>query len=50
MEIIQTEAEYEQALARVEKLMDSAPGSKDEKELETLAIMIDEYEDEHFPM
>ena len=50
MEIIRTEVEYKQALARVEKLMDSAPGSAEEKELEMLAIMIDEYEDEHFPM
>jgi len=50
MEIIRTEVEYKQALARVEKLMDSAPDSPEEKELEMLAIMIDEYEDEHFPM
>jgi len=34
----------------VEKLMDSAPDSPEEKELEMLAILIDEYEDEHFPI
>ena len=46
--IIRTEDEYEQALEHLEKLMDSTPGSSEEKELEMLAIMIEEYEDEHF--
>lgn len=44
MKTIRTEAEYEQALARAEELMDADAGSIEEKELEMLAIMIDEYE------
>jgi len=48
--IIRTETEYEQALARVDELMDAVHGSQDEKELEALAMLIEEYEEKNFPI
>ena len=49
IKIIKTEAEYEAALARIETLMDAAPESPEEEELELLALLVEKYEDEQFP-
>jgi HTH-type transcriptional regulator/antitoxin HigA len=48
--IIRTEDEYEQALARLETLMDAMPGTPEEDELDLLSFLIDKYEEEHFPI
>src|SRR5215207_1399881 len=48
--IIKTDAEHEDALAHVETLMDAAPGSKAEAELELWSLLIEKYEEEHFPI
>ena len=48
--VIKTEAEYEVALARVADLMDAQPGSPDEQELELFALLVEQYEQEHFPI
>ncbi|HEY1173086.1 MAG TPA: hypothetical protein VGH19_17085 [Verrucomicrobiae bacterium] len=48
--VIQTEQEYEAALAHVEKLMDAAPGSPKEDELELWSLLVEKYEEEHFPI
>lgn len=48
--IIKTEAEHEAALAHVETLMDAVPGSAAEAELEVWSVLIEKYEDEHFPI
>lgn len=48
--IIKTEAEYEAVLKRVEQLMDSAPGTPEEEELELLGILVERYEEEHYPI
>ena len=48
--IIKTEAEYEAALAHVKALMDAEPGSLQEQELELFALLVEQYEQEHFPM
>jgi HTH-type transcriptional regulator/antitoxin HigA len=45
-----TEAEYEAALAEIETLMDAEPDSPQEEELECLAILVEEYEREHYPI
>ena len=37
-------------LARLEALMDAAPGSPEEDELDHLATLIERYEEEHFPI
>lgn len=48
--ILKTDEEYESALARVDKLMDAAPGSPEEDELELWALLVGEYEERHFPI
>ena len=50
--IIKTDADYENALSKAEKLidLDPDPGTEAGDELELLALLIRHYEDEHFPM
>lgn len=48
--IIKSEAEHGAALAHVETLMDAAPSSAAEAELEVWSLLIEKYEDEHFPI
>lgn len=48
--IIKTNAEHEAALAHVETLMDAKPGSAAEAELGVWSVLIEKYEDEHFPI
>jgi HTH-type transcriptional regulator/antitoxin HigA len=48
--IIKSESEYEEALARVESLMDAKIGSSEENELEILALLIEKYEEEQYPI
>jgi HTH-type transcriptional regulator/antitoxin HigA len=45
-----TETEYEAALVHFETLMDAEPNSPQEEELERLAILVEEYEREHYPI
>lgn len=47
---IRTERDYEEALARVEALMGASPDSAEERELDVLVDLVEEYEDKHFPM
>ncbi|MCA8404570.1 transcriptional regulator [Burkholderia cenocepacia] len=49
---IRTEANYEAALKAVSALvdLDPAPGTPQGDELEILAILVERYEAEHFPM
>jgi HTH-type transcriptional regulator/antitoxin HigA len=49
-EAILTEADYKAALARVDILMDAAPGSPEEKELDVLVDLIEQYETKNIPM
>lgn len=48
--VLKTEQEYQMALARVESLMDAKPGSAKEEELELWSLLVERYEDEHFPV
>lgn len=48
--ILKTEADYEQALAHLDSLMDATPGSPAEEELELWSLLIERYEQEHFPI
>ncbi len=48
--IIKSDREHEAALARVETLMDAPAGSAAEAELEVWALLIEKYEEEHFPI
>lgn len=47
---IRTRRNYQAALRRVELLLDAAPGSPEEDELDVLATLISAYEDKHFPI
>ena len=47
---IKTETDYQKALARLELIFDAKAGSKNGDELEILGILIDNYENEHFPI
>ena len=47
---IRNEQDYQKALKRLEKVFDAKLGSKEGDELEILGILIDNYENEHFPI
>ncbi len=50
IKIIKNEAEYDAALERIDALMNAAPGSAEEEELELLAILVEKYEQERYPI
>lgn len=52
LKIIKSETEHNQAVERLMALMDMDPvaGSIEENELEVLAVLIEQYEKEHFPI
>jgi HTH-type transcriptional regulator/antitoxin HigA len=47
---IKTKKDYQQALDRLEIIFDAKKGTKEGDELEILGILIDQYENEHFPI
>ena len=47
---IKTEKDYNQALERLETIFNAKLGSAEGDELEVLGILIDQYENEHFPI
>ena len=47
---IKTKKDYQQALSRLEIIFDSKKGSANADELEILSMLIDNYENEHFPV
>lgn len=47
---IRTEKDYQKALERLEAIFDAKRGTKEGDELEILSILIDNYENEHFPI
>ncbi len=47
---LKIETEYEAALARLETLMDTKPNSSQEEDMKLLAVLIEEYELEHYPI
>jgi HTH-type transcriptional regulator/antitoxin HigA len=47
---IRTKKDYQLALARLELIFDAKKNSKQGDELEILSILIEKYEDEHFPI
>ncbi len=48
--MLRTESEYRATLAHTEALMNAEPGSPEEDELEILALLIEAYEQEHYPI
>jgi HTH-type transcriptional regulator/antitoxin HigA len=50
IKVIKTEEEYNQALNRLEVIFDAPVDSIEGDEAELLAILIENYEDEHYPI
>ncbi len=48
--MIKTDEDYETALARVEQIFSARPGTPKGDELELLLLLIENYEDQAFPM
>lgn len=47
---IRTKKDYQQSIDRLEVLFDAKKGTKKGDELEILGILIEQYENEHFPI
>jgi HTH-type transcriptional regulator/antitoxin HigA len=50
VKVIKTEEEYNQALKRLEVIFDAPVDSREGDEAELLAVLIENYEDEHYPI
>jgi HTH-type transcriptional regulator/antitoxin HigA len=50
LKVIRSETEYKAALVRFEKLLNATRGSAEYDERDVLAVLIERYEDEHFPI
>jgi HTH-type transcriptional regulator / antitoxin HigA len=50
IQLIKTETDYNQAMEKLELLFDAKAGTPEGDELELLGILIDRYENEHFPI
>lgn len=50
IKVIKTEDDYHQALKRLEKIFHAPVDSKEGDEAEILSILIEKYEDEHYPI
>lgn len=48
--VLKTEVEYNQAMKELEWVFHAEPWSEEEKHLEMLILLIDAYEEEHFPI
>ncbi len=47
---IKTKKDYQQALQRLESVFDAKPGTKEGDELEILSILINNFEEQHYPI
>lgn len=47
---LKTEADYERALARINKLMDATADTKEGDELDVLSVLVEKYEAMHYPV
>jgi HTH-type transcriptional regulator/antitoxin HigA len=50
IKLIGNKRDYEDALTRIEKLMDAKKGTSEYDELGILSIIVEQYENEHFPV
>ena len=48
--LIKNEEDYDMALSRIEQLMDAKPGTAEMDELELLTVLVEMYEERHFPI
>ena len=50
IKLIKTEAEYENALARLDEIFDSDPFTGEGQEAELLSLLIEDYEEKNYPI
>lgn len=50
VKVIKTEEDYNSALKRLEKIFDAPVNSQDGDEAELLTVLIEKYEEEHYPI
>lgn len=50
LKLIRTEAEYEAALKEISFLLDASVGSKEAEMLDRLSSLVEEYEEDHYPI
>jgi HTH-type transcriptional regulator / antitoxin HigA len=50
IKVIKTEEDYNKALKRLEVIFDAPVDSKEGDEAELLSILVEKYEDEHYPI
>lgn len=48
--LIKTDADYEEALVRIDSIMDANPDSPEGRELELLSFLVEKYEEEKYPI
>jgi HTH-type transcriptional regulator/antitoxin HigA len=47
---IRSEADYESALERIEEIWDAESGTPESDELDVLSILVEDYEEKHYPI
>jgi len=47
---LKTKKDYDNAMKRLEEVFDAIPGTKEGDELNMLALLIEQYEDKHYPI
>jgi HTH-type transcriptional regulator / antitoxin HigA len=50
IKVIETEEEYRRALKEIDQLIHAEPGSPEANQLEVLFVLIEKYEEEHYPI
>lgn len=50
IKLIKTEADYQFALSRLSELFDAVSGTPESDEADVLALLVDEYEKNHYPI
>ncbi|CAA6803742.1 MAG: Transcriptional regulator [uncultured Sulfurovum sp.] len=50
IKVLKTETDYENAMERIEAIFDAKPNTPKGDELELLTLLIEKYEEEHYPM
>lgn len=48
--VIKSKTQYERTMARVDEIFDAKPGTREGDELELLLLLVEKYEEEHFPI
>jgi HTH-type transcriptional regulator/antitoxin HigA len=50
LRVIKNEKEYNSTLKRIDKILDSKPGTKEFDELELISLLVEKYEEGHYPI